>query len=264
MNKAIRTIIKEIKHGENIDIYLTIFLALVVAVLGIIPVVEAKVIGAVTLATLGLLASSLLSTRRASAEMKEAYEKLASNVRKLEEKIEDSNHLSDFLIQAYPDVTEQLRKAKRVSIEGSTLSSTVTRYSSEFQQLLQRGGILRVLVSEPTVEVLNMQLFRSSSIKDPNQMTNNMQSNLAIMKTIPDKVSRPELFEIRTMPYLASYSLFIIESEDGTSKAFVKLLPFQRPESESPTLELHSQYDSKWFQFFSDQYERLWAASKKA
>ncbi|MEW5717114.1 MAG: hypothetical protein AB1817_00665 [Chloroflexota bacterium] len=264
MKKAFNEMIKEIKQGENLDIYVTILLAIVVAVLGITPIVDDKVIAAVTLATLALLATSLLGTRRASSEMKDSYEKLATNVRRLEDKIEEPSHISDFLIRAYPDFTEQFKKAKRVSIEGSTLSSTVTRYFAEFQQLLQRGGSLRILVTKATPEVLAMQVFRSSSIKDPVLMKNTSESNLAMIKSMADKVPNPALLEVRTMPYLASYSLFIIESEDGTSKIYAKLLPFQKPEPESPTLELHSKHDSKWFQFFFDQYERLWKASDKA
>lgn len=94
-------------------------------------------------------------------------------------------------------------------------------------------------------------------------MTNNIQSNLVLMKSLSDKVSHPELLEVHTMPYLASYSIVIIESDDGISRAYVKLLPFQKPEPESPTFELYSQEDNQWFQFFHDQFERLWTASTK-
>lgn len=57
-----------------------------------------------------------------------------------QDKFRRSKRISEFLTQSYPDLTELLRKAKQVSIEGSTLMSTVNRYRTEFIQLLQRGG----------------------------------------------------------------------------------------------------------------------------
>jgi len=259
--EALNTVLKEIRRGENLELYLTIILAITVAILGILQIAKFEVISAVILATLGLLASSLLSSRRVITDVKASFDELNAAVKALE--TQGVGHISELLTRSYPDFTEQIRTAKRVSIEGSTLMSTVTRYAGEFARLLQRGGTLRILVSEPVPEVLAMQVFRSSSLKDPTEMKKLMEGNVAVMKALADKASSPDQFEIRVMPYLAPYSLVIIEGDDDISRAYVKLLPFQRPEPESPTFEVHSQYDGEWFQFFLDQFERMWAQSRK-
>jgi len=256
MGKTFDTILKEIRRGENLDFYLMILLASIVAVLNLL---QHEVVSAVTLAILSLLAYSFLTARRSMADIKEALDQLASTVRILQQR----GHISDLLRRAYPDFTEHFRTAERVSIGGSTLMSTVQRYSAEFKQLLQSGGSLRVLVSEPVPEVLAMQVFRSSSIKDPALMTSHIQANIAMMKSLADKVPHPELLEIRVMPYLASYSLAILEDKNGASKIYVKLLPFQRPEPESPTFEVDSHHDPEWSEFFLDQFDRMWESSRK-
>ena len=263
MAKILGTIFKELRRGENLDLYLTVLLAVVIAIFGILQIASFEIISAAILGTLGLLASSLITNRRASAEAQESFDKLVSNIKSLQDRIGRKTYISELLSLAYPDLTEEIRTAKRVSVEGSTLGSTATRYFAEFTHLLQRGGELRILVSEPTPEVLAMQVFRSSSIKDPAMMTASVNSNVAMMKSLGDKISHPELFEIRTMPYIASYSLAIIEGADGIKKAYVKLLSVQKPEAESPSFELHSRYDEKWFEFFSDQFEKMWTGAYK-
>jgi hypothetical protein len=263
MNKFFAKIFKEIKTGENLDLYLTILLAIVVAILGILQVISFEILSAAILATLGLLASSLLSSRRSTTEIKSSFDKLSSTTSELQEKIQKSSSISELLIKAYPDLTEKLRSAKNVSIEGSTLMSTVTRYTTAFEQLLQRGGALKILVSEAVPEVLAMQVYRSSSIKDPVIMANDMQSHVAVMKTLTNKIHQPDLLEIKLMPYLASYSLFIIEDKDGITEIYVKLLPFQKSDSESPTFKVDSKNDPIWYKFFSKQFELLWESAHK-
>ncbi len=261
MKKALDRMFDEIKRGENLDLYLTILLAVVIALLGIFQVANFEILSAVILAILGLLASSLLVSRRTITEVKSSFDELASASRTLQEKISNNGHISDFFIRSYPELSGQLQTAKRVSIEGSTLRSTVT-YLAELKKLLQRGGSLRILVSEPVPEVLAMQVFRSSSIKDPVMMTNDMNSQMAMMKSLAEKAQKEGQFEIKTMPYLASYSILMIENDDGVSKIFVKLLPFQRAEKESPAFEIDSQHDTTWFSFFNDQFEKMWLESK--
>ena len=64
MKAAFKYFINDIKRGENVDIYITLFLSLIFALLGIIGTIQVTILSAGILATLSIHAYSTLSTRR--------------------------------------------------------------------------------------------------------------------------------------------------------------------------------------------------------
>lgn len=262
MKKKINIVFSEIKKGENLDLYIIIFLAIIVAVLGISQTVSFEVISAVILATLGLLATSLLTNRHSSDEIQHTTSQLKSEIHDLRSEIHTSARLSDVFIKGYPDFSNEIVEAKRVSIEGAVLSGTLTRYSAQFIKFLQRGGSIRFLVSEPTPEVGVMQAFRSSLIKDIDFMYTTAQNSLETMKAMKSNAKNPLGVQIKMMPYLAPYSLVIIERNDGVKKIYARVSAFQVPASEQPVFQADNQTDNVWFEFFNNQFEQLWKASK--
>jgi hypothetical protein len=56
MKTPLKHFLRDIRHGENIDIYITLALSLILAVLGVIGTIQAAILTAGVLATLGVLA----------------------------------------------------------------------------------------------------------------------------------------------------------------------------------------------------------------
>lgn len=262
MKNIINVIVNEIRQGENIDLYVTILLALVVAILGIFQVAKFDVVAGAILATLALLASAMLSSRRATRDMKLANNKLQETMDDLKLQLEQPAYISDLILQGYPDFASQLQSAKRVSVLGAVLSSTVSRYNSEFVRILNRGGTLRFVLSEPTPEVFAMQSVRSSLVDDYNFMMNASQNAMKTILTLAEKNSLG-LVELQTIPYLNPYNLIIIESADGIAKIYVRLMAFQTSASEQPVLEFDKKNDTDWYRFFEDQFEKIWSSSNQ-
>ena len=130
--------------------------------------------------------------------------------------------------------------AKRISILGTTLASTSMRYYTEFEQVLKRGCPLRIVVCDPrNSEVLKMLALRSYVTKDPNVIRGNIENHLTRLRTlkIPDK---PELFEVRLIPYITPYGIVVIEDFDGTAKAYVKLTPFRTTTGQFPSFKVNN------------------------
>ena len=68
---------EDIRHGENIDLYVAAPLAVVIAVLEILGITSSQLISSITLVILGLLATSLLASRHS---VKELSQKLTQTV----------------------------------------------------------------------------------------------------------------------------------------------------------------------------------------
>lgn len=171
--------------------------------------------------------------------------------------------ISSYILKGYPDFTNAIRTATRISILGTSLSSSATHYFTNFESFLQRGGSLRIIVSDTIPEVLAMQTYRAASIKEPKQIEELIQSHITIVSKLVDKTAHPDDFQLKVMPYLPPYSITLIEQADGSAVAYVKLLTFQKTESEQPTFAFRRHLDQEWFDYFSDQFERIWHAPNR-
>ena len=95
MLNILKRIIDDIKQGENLDVYISVPLAIIIAVLGILNQVSFEIIGASILGTLALLSASLLSNRKASSEIKTTTEKFNTIVSGLEQSMQKNCTVTD-------------------------------------------------------------------------------------------------------------------------------------------------------------------------
>lgn len=264
MLKYVKLVYKELKNGENLDLYITITLSIVVAILSIIGATEFKILSAAILAVLGLLANSLLSSRRAMSDMQSAANELETEIKSLKSNIFASDSSSTFTFQKdFPDFSKDFQSAKRISVLGASLHSTTIRYYSDYEKALQRGASLRILVCEPSSTLLEIQVFRTYAIRDVKLLKRSIKDHISLMQKLQSSLPNSKC-ESKTISLIISSGLVIVENDDGTAKIFVKLMPFRTPGSDYPVFELNNKKNQEWFDFFYNQFEMLWGASKDA
>lgn len=83
--KFLGEIIKDIRNRQNIDIYITVCLSLIIAILGFAQVANQEIISSAVLATLALVSISLLINRHEN----DLIEKSLTNINSLEKKLDD-------------------------------------------------------------------------------------------------------------------------------------------------------------------------------
>ena len=98
---------------QNIDIYLVISVAIVVGVLGVMQFVSFEIISAATLATLGLIAVSLLASRKTSDEIKTVNTHVLANLEKLSPALKKPK-ISDVFVFGYPVLSDEIKSAKSI------------------------------------------------------------------------------------------------------------------------------------------------------
>jgi hypothetical protein len=76
--RIFRQIGRDLRHGDNIELYVTVTLSLCIALLSVLGVVDVKVVSGTTLAVLALLAASGLATRRRSEVVEGRLEQLTA------------------------------------------------------------------------------------------------------------------------------------------------------------------------------------------
>ena len=104
--KFLKDIIQDIHVRHNLDIYITVVLAIIVAVLGIIGVANSIVISSTVLATLALVSTSLLQNRRENEEIRQTI----SQTQNLQERIDNFVKTNGNLAGQYANSTVQLNQ----------------------------------------------------------------------------------------------------------------------------------------------------------
>jgi hypothetical protein len=108
----------DLRHGRNLDLYVTIAVALAVAVLGVSGFVDTEVVGAATLAVLAVLATSGLTGRHHIEEVRTAVDRLVAS---------EAGDIpaEKFLAPRHADLDSEVASAIDIRLVGVTLTRTV-------------------------------------------------------------------------------------------------------------------------------------------
>ncbi len=147
----LRRIGRDLSQGRNLEVYLTVVIALVLGLLGAFSVVRAEVVVAVILATLGLLALSTIISRDQLGALQTQVAGLSALV---EQKVLGRARADDFFLAEKPDYETRFQSAHTISIVSCTLSRTVREYLGVFEARLREGAQLRFAVMDPTARMM--------------------------------------------------------------------------------------------------------------
>jgi hypothetical protein len=227
----------DIKQGENIDLYLTLTVAIVLAGLNLFGIGQ-SMMGSITLAVLALLAFSSLVNRR-----------------KLEETIDKLSRDQAVLLDHYPaSRDEDMKGAKELWLIGLSLNKTINNYYSLFYEKLRQGDHIRVLIVSPESpygEIVAKRKFSRDTLTDIRKY-----QELTLSKLCSLKVASPQNLEIRTTNYPPFFGAVAIDLESIEGVMYIEQYSYQM-EDDRPKF-LFQQSDTKWFQFYKQQIIKMW------
>ena len=237
--KQIMNIWDDIKQGENIDLYLTVFVSITLALLNIFGLAHNDWIPSITLAVLGLLAVSSLVNRK-----------------KIEDALKDAKERDGNFLDCFPaDWQERMENADELWVVGVNLSRTVVSYFSLFEQKLKRGNTLKFLLVDPNGEALRISGMRRPESGYTQQNLALLQSTLQSLCELKRIAGRN--IEIRIIDYPMSFGVFAVDPNTPKGAIYLSYYPFKNPGGAVPKLVLQPQ-NGKWYDQFKDEMENLW------
>jgi hypothetical protein len=255
MKKTLLKIYNEFIH--NIDIYTIILIAIVVGILGVVQLVSFEVISAAILATLGLIATSLLASRKSSDETRSINNQVVDNLEKLLAILYSKPKVGDVFFYGYPDLTAEIRSAKVIKIFSIGMATTI-HYYFEFAHMLSNGGSIQILVSDGLSDsLMEVLAFRSSSVRDPQRYRDLLFSTIERAQTLRQYAKDKVNLEFRKIKYYTTFGIFIIENVQHETKIYVQLNAFRTGGSQNPGFVLTTK-DNHWFTYFLDQFKNAW------
>jgi len=142
-----KQILREIKRGENVDLYVTVLVALSIAALNLLGLAPQSLIASITLTLLGLLAVSALENRHQFEELRQSFTK----------------SIDDIFLKEFPaTLDEDFDSGKEIWLIGVTLRSLVAGKYIRLEEKLRKGHGIKILLVHPegaAVEIASSRYY---------------------------------------------------------------------------------------------------------
>jgi hypothetical protein len=235
----------EIKRGENIDLYVTVLVSFGLILLNLLNISTEKYSASITIAILGLLAMSSLITRN---RIEQISNRVASS---RDSFLKGRSQLSP--------LSERGKDRSEIIIAGVSLFSIVAEIDY-FEQKLRAGCKLRFLLLSPNSEAIQAW----NSLNKTQNVQDEIKSNLKILEALLElQDTSTGCCEIRISNIFLPFGLAAFDPDSSSGVMNVEMYAYKRYLGERPHFTISKAKDSKWFDYFKNQYEQLWADSTK-
>jgi hypothetical protein len=240
----------DLKKGENLDLYVTLTLAILLAILK--PVlalfginIAPNAIASLTLSVLAAITIVLLVNRK---RMDSLEQRLLQQTR-------------SEIVTAFPEsyVTD-LGRARKILQTGIHLASNLNDYHDQYELILQSGATIRFLIVAPDGNALKMTALRfAGGTSRAGQEQARIQSSLNVIAGLMEEY--PGRIELRVIDYLLDESGLLIELPNGKEILYLERYTFRHSGGSMKPKFIYTP-DNPWFQFVKKEMEELWKAGK--
>lgn len=241
MIRALQLAWEDIRRGENIDLYVTATVAIILAALNVAGIAPQTWIGPLNLAVLALLAIAILGNRHRLEQV-------------LKRMTQDTESI---LLANFPaDTNSNVEKSKELWLVGVSLSSTLEALYPLFERKLRRGDLIKVLVVNPDGAACAMAAMRNYARADVERQRAEIRATLKDLCELR-KVASDRL-EIRTIEYPLTFGVYAVDPEEASGVLYLKHYPFKMPIGRArPGLVLRPR-DERWYDHFRSEIRFLW------
>jgi hypothetical protein len=234
-------VINDIKRGENIDLYLTIPVAILVGFLNLVGLFPPTLIPPLTLVVLGLITVTILGSRH--------------RVEQLAEKLTPS--VGGVFVKNFPHLDQDLESASDYWFVGLVRSKPVRDLYSIAERKLRQGHSVKILTVHPdptVVEFVEMRTYGPSSVK---MTCADIEAALEILCHL--KQIAPDKFMIRTIRHPLSHGVTAIDPNSNSGILYINNYSFKTTEGSVPKFLLRAK-DGDWYNFYRQELYNLWEA----
>ncbi len=237
--RFLRRIGSDVVEGKNIEAYVISFVAVVLAIIGVIDdVVPDSVKFAAILAGIALL---LVKT----TEPEEAIPDMDAVLRDR---------------QSYGPLRDFISGAQEVWFYGPSLINILRQEGDIKREVLDKGGSVRVLLQDPQsdlgMHVLYQQLDKIHDLKD------DIRSSLRVLDNMQAWTGGS--VEYGFVPYSPGFSLTIVDPDGKNGRLIIEFYGFQNELiTERMHIEITRQQSQYWFEYWDKQYKLMWESRRK-
>ena len=241
----LKRILDDIKRGENIDLYVTVTLAIIISILNAIGLANSALLSSISLAILALLASAILGNRHRLDDINEKLDKGNDKIISTEF---PTNAADDF------------RRASEIWIVGVNANAALKyNYRTIIQEKLKAGDCkIKILLVDPDSPACEMAAARVPGKLSIERERANIFANLNdlcdLRKLNPDKI------EVRVVNDPLMYGCYILDPDKIHGVIYYRRYSYQM--GRKPKL-LYRPAGNEWYDFIKAEVKMLWQMGKE-
>lgn len=233
---------EELRQGENLDVYLTVIIAIILSFITLtgLGTPKPEVVTAILLAVLALLAISNLKTRYVTEQV---LEKLSLSAKTM------------FLEEFPASLQDDLAAASELWLVGVSLSRTLRHNYSEIERKLKKGDNVRVLLVHPEGPAAEIAASRPYPSAEVEQTRGQIRDSLGYLSKL--KRTDPDKLQIRTIQNPLTHGFIAMNLDSPTGILYIEHYPYQTTGSVLPRFVLRAK-DERWYGFYKSELINLW------
>ncbi|MFZ4659162.1 MAG: hypothetical protein ACOYNY_19270 [Caldilineaceae bacterium] len=237
---TIQRIWKDLQQFENLDSYITVTVAVGMAVLNLIGISLGTYIAPLTLAVLGLLAFTSLINRHHIDELRQAFTRSAS----------------EFFMEEFPsDMKNNFETATEIWLVGVSLHRTIHFNYEKIERKLRQGHKFKVLLVHPEGPAVEMAVMRNYARKEVAAKSAGIRTVLQLLCDLQQIA--PGQFEVRTIQNPLTYGVVAIDPDAASGVLYLEHYPFGVSTESLPKFVMRAS-DGKWYDFFKREIQAIW------
>lgn len=240
MLRLAKRIGRDISNGKNIETYAVSFIAIILAILGVVgDNLPINLQMAAILAALALLVFRLAEPN--SGEIP------------LDEVLRDR--------ESYGKFAEFIKGGKVLWIYGPSAVNVMSNSPIIEKEILGRGGQVRVLLQDPQItpslEILHRQLDQDNDL-----LESDIQRSMTILQRMKSRNANSNI-DYRFLSYSPGFSMVIVDPDGRNGRAVIEFFGFNnRSITERMHIEVPREQSNYWFEYWEKQFRVMWDSAR--
>lgn len=257
MKKLFKEILSDFKAGKNIEIYITLLISFVVAILGVFDKVTNNILSSAMLAALSVLLFNAVSYSHSEKNKEDML------LKKLQELTQDATYVMFTDEFQRSELKDMLRDAEKVYLWGVTLSVTLGVFEDILVEKIASGLEVKTLSISPNslpVEMAVVRSDREASAEDIRFYLSRTKRKLGRIRKRSKNMSGT--LEAKESIYFPPWTMIAINPHRDSGVMFVRLSSFETSGESRLSFLVSAYKHKKWFSFFINQFENVWDKAK--
>jgi hypothetical protein len=236
--KFLQRVVDDLKRGENIDLVVTVIVALVVAALNLFGTAPMGWVDPLGLAVLALLATAILGNRHRLDD--------------IGQKLGQADYAE--IMKEFPEELDyELERASEIWLFGVHAVSALRYNRSIIENKLRDGKPIRVLLVDPNGAAVSMTAARLPGKPSVERERTNIRANLDDLCELKREVSGN--LEIRVIDDAIFYGGYMLDPDSAGAVVFLRRYTYQA--GFTPKL-VYRPRDGEWFRLLRSELNSLW------
>jgi hypothetical protein len=238
---------EDLKQGENIDLYITIFVSPIIIILNMLGITPQSLVSQVTFGMFALIAIAMLKNRR--------------NLEKIQVSIEQGNSIMflDFSDKMQDELNKNIENCKNLLLIGSSFDRILHLHHKRIESKLNRGDTVRAVIinpDSPTIDVIVKREKPNTPNRDAELKRKKITATVNTLNILKTKTRGKLEIRFTDVP-LARGGIY---TDIDTAKGYIFLWDNCYQCSRKAKYVVRPS-DHSWYKYYSEEANAIWDAS---